>query len=327
MNILEVLNRIGRKVNNTGVSAFKAMSPHSYNEGTFSEQQEYIKRVILNNRPFMMARFGSIELDAFVNWLQVNHKLIGNDSFSVIRYIQDNCYPNFFSTKTKNGLTNNAGFFPISDESIQKWGGIVESDLKEIDCIFTWLDTEKYIEPYIKGKDKILNSEMYFPYLFENPWTEALHGKKVLVVSPFAELIESQYKNSREKLFCDPRILPEFDLKTVKAYNVLRGHNSYSEISTWFDALEQMEAAIDNIDYEIALLGCGAYAFDLAAHVKRSGKIAITLCGSHEVLFGIYGKRYEEFLKENHLLNQYWKRPGNKYKPDGFEKVEGGAYW
>ena len=61
--------------------------------------------------------------------------------------------------------------------------------------------------------------------------------------------------------------------------------------------------------------------------MKRSGKIAITLCGSHEVLFGIYGKRYEEFLKENHLLNQYSKRTGNKYIPDGFEKVEGGAYW
>lgn len=120
---LEILNRIGCKINNTGVSSFKAMSAHSPNEGTYSEQQEYIKRVILNNKPFMMARFGSIELDAFVNWLQVNHKLTDNDRFGVIKYIQDKCYPFFFSTKTKNGMTNNAGFFPASNVSLQKWGG------------------------------------------------------------------------------------------------------------------------------------------------------------------------------------------------------------
>lgn len=206
-------------------------------------------------------------------------------------------------------------------------GGLVEKDLKDIDCLLTWLDIEKYIDPYIHGKDKILNSEMYFPYLFKNPWTEALYGRKVLVVSPFAELIESQYKSCREKLFRDQRILPEFELKTVKAYNVLRGQNSYSEISTWFDALKLMEAEIDKMDYEVALLGCGAYAFNLAAHIRRSGKVAITLCGSHEVLFGIYGARYEDFLRDNHLLNEYWKRPGDEFKPIGFEKVENGAYW
>ena len=37
-------------------------------------------------------------------------------------------------------------------------------------------------------------------YYYEKPWSSALRGKKVLVVSPFSEAIKHQYEN-REKLW------------------------------------------------------------------------------------------------------------------------------
>ena len=207
-------------------------------------------------------------------------------------------------------------------------GGLVFEDLKDLDVLFTWQDREQFIKSYLENVEQIVCSDMYYPYMFKNPWTEALYDKNILVVSPFAELIKNQYETRREKLFKDPKVLPKFKkLEVVKAYEVHNGRNKYSNISSWFDALNDMNSTIDKMNYDIALIGCGAYAFDIAAHVKRVGKKAITLCGSHEVLFGIYGTRYENFLKENGILNEYWVRPGDEYKPEGFEKVENGAYW
>lgn len=47
---------------------------------------------------------------------------------------------------------------------------------------------------------------------------------------------------------------------------------------------------MDKIDYDICLIGCGAYGFPLAAHAKRKGKKAVHLGGALQLLFGIKGK-------------------------------------
>ena len=50
-----------------------------------------------------------------------------------------------------------------------------------------------------------------------------------------------------------------------------------------------MKSQMDQTDYDIALIGCGAYGFPLAAHAKRMGKQAIHMGGSLQLLFGIRG--------------------------------------
>ena len=44
---------------------------------------------------------------------------------------------------------------------------------------------------------------------------------------------------------------------------------------------EYMKAEINKSNYDICILGCGAYGFPLAAHVKRMGKKAIHMGGSN----------------------------------------------
>lgn len=324
--VLECMHKAYRSIHE-GVSK-NGQYPNHTNEGTVSNYQEEIKDYINSDKPFMMARFGSVELYAFINWLQVNNKLIDSEKYSPLKYVTDQCFPNWFSIGTRNGMSNNAGFFPPTDECLEKWGKMVFDNLKDLDVLLTWQKGERYIQSYLKGKQRILNSEIYNPYYYKNPWSEALRGKRVLVVSPFAKTIESQYFNNRDKLFKDKRVLPEFEsLQTVKAYNVLGGNNHYSDIHNWFDALDIMEDEISSKDFDVALIGCGAYAFNLAAYIKQMGKKAITLCGSLQCLFGIYGNRYEKAFKESGLLNEYWVRPGDDEKPEGYQKVENGAYW
>lgn len=302
-------------------------APNHVNEGLYSNEQERIKEFLNSGKPCFIGRFGSIELNAFANYLTVTNQIKDLPLYSPMKYVADLCYPNWFSIGTKNGMCNNAGFFPPTDDNLLRWGKLVQDDLQNLDVLLSWRSEENYIKTFLQGKQIICNSELYNPFMYPNPWTKALEGKNVLVISPFIDSIKYQYSNNREKLFKNLDVLPKFNLVTLKAYNVLRGINTYKDISSWFDALSNMERQIKEINFDIALLGCGAYAFSLASYIKQLGKIAITCCGSLQTLFGIYGERYEKWFREHDLLNEYWIRPSNSERPEGFRFVENGAYW
>lgn len=162
------------------------------------------------------------------------------------------------------------------------------------------------------------------PYDYAHPWSKSLEGKKVLVVHPFAESIQKQYSR-RDLLWENPDVLPSFDLKTLKAVLSLAGEEvPYQD---WFEALDSMKQQMDETDYDIAIIGCGAYGFHLAAHAKRSGKKAVHLGGATQILFGIKGKRWEDIPAVSRFFNEYWIRPFSEETPNNRERVEGGCYW
>ena len=93
-----------------------------------------------------------------------------------------------------------------------------------------------------------------------------------------------------------------------------------------------MENEVDKHDFDIALIGCGAYGFPLAAYVKRKGKKAVHFGGSLQLLFGIRGNRWENpnynpIYNYANLMNEYWVKPGSVEKPQNAEKVENACYW
>lgn len=88
----------------------------------FSFVQETIKQIIATNKTIFIGRIGSIELNAFCNYLQING-LIKDVKFTPWNYLVDNCWPNWWSIGVKNGMRNNAGFFPASNQALDRWGG------------------------------------------------------------------------------------------------------------------------------------------------------------------------------------------------------------
>ena len=146
----------------------------------------------------------------------------------------------------------------------------------------------------------------------------------MLVIHPCAETINKQYQN-RKYIWKNQNVLPEFELLTIKAVQTIAGETS--EFSTWFEALEYMEKQMDTLDYDIAIIGCGAYGFSLSAHAKRMGKKAIHLGGATQILFGIKGKRWDELPEVNKFYNEYWVYPSVDETPKNKERVENGCYW
>lgn len=208
-------------------------------------------------------------------------------------------------------------------------------DTQELDVLGQWICGEQNMG---KRLDHVFKTHLQYlePFWCENPWTVALKGKKVVVVHPFARLIEMQYHENKDHLFVNHNILPNFDLRTVQAVQSLGGEDN--GFKDWFEALEWMKSEIDCEDYDICLLGCGAYGFPLAAHVKRKGKKAVHLGGALQLLFGIIGNRWANPMygvKEwgipygsySSLINEYWVRPCEDGRPKNSVNVEGACYW
>ena len=120
-------------------------------------------------------------------------------------------------------------------------------------------------------------------------------------------------------------------MQTIKAIQTI-GNQGDGRFETWFDALEFMKNEIDKMDYDVCLLGCGAYGMPLAAHVKRSGKKAVHLGGSFQLLFGIRGARWENSnynatYNYSKLMNEFWVKPSATETPSKAQQVEEGCYW
>ena len=284
------------------------------------EASDLIRRHIEDDKPLMVARFGASELNCMVGTHWENQPGIGKH----LRYMRGDISSPFLREAIIRTGYINAGIFPPSKETIQRFSALMFEDMKELDILGRWLSNEKDFIHSIAGL-KTIRLQDIEPYYHANPWSEALKGKKVLVVHPFENTIQSQY-SKRELLFENPAVLPEFELKTVRAVQTIAGNNDLG-FQDWFDALEYMKGQIDQVAYDIAIIGCGAYGFPLAAHVKRQGKKAIHMGGATQILFGIRGKRWENHPKISTLFNPHWAHPSEQETPSGKELIENGCYW
>ena len=277
---------------------------------TANDINKIIYNKIESGEPFLVARFGATELS----------------SVRTFDFKLESKY-----NKILEQLHMWSGFFPIDVKYGKNFAELMINSMLDIDVLGIWLlpFEEYYIKNRIKTKPDISYLLDIEPWsTMEKPWSSALKGKKVLIIHPFEDTIRSQY-SKREKIFANTEILPEFDLKTLKAVQTVAGQND-ERFNTWFDALEYMYSEAMKIDFDIAIIGCGAYGLPLASKIKEAGKQAIHLGGATQILFGIKGKRWEEvsdFEYVRKYFNDSWVYPCESEKPKNAKKVEDGCYW
>lgn len=288
------------------------------------EANDYIYQRIIQSTDdgLMINKFGTTELDNICCYLVRQNKIGLKELWDSLRGQYS-----IYEDAALESLCKLSGFFPNQIDQWNKYAELAKNDLSEIDILASYLKPESIVKPYLTCETVNLDG-FYAPFMWENPWTKSLKGKKVLVIHPFVETIEKQYEK-RELLFKNNDVLPEFgDLLLIKAVQSIADNASTTTFDSWFEALESMENKIDKIDFDIALIGCGAYGMELAAYIKRKGKIAVQLAGWTQMLFGIYGKRWlADQPQYSSFINENWVRPSENERPKGFTKVEGGAYW
>lgn len=271
---------------------------------------EIIAEKIRCGKPFMAGRYGSGEL--FVLAAFEFHLF-----FKYKRYLQIMC--------------NNGGFFPNELSMGKSFSKLMRKSTHECDVFACWYNLfEEYFMKYYLPESCVGTFLFNFePWSSpENAWSKALAGKKVLVIHPFVDTIKKQYEK-RELIWSGRGILPDFELKTLKAVQTISGQKD-ERFQNWFEALEWMYSETLKIDFDIAIIGCGAYGFPLAAKIKKSGKQAIHLAGATQLLFGIKGKRWEEnpaYGYVRRFFNEYWVNPDASERPQNASSIENGCYW
>jgi len=268
---------------------------------------EFISRKV----PLLVARIGAVELSCLRFYLE---KRVAKKTG--------------YSRKIRSTMFNNAGFFPADDASLDAFTELFLDNLAQVDIMGIWFNQYEDVVCNSYCRDaELVDLDCLEPFLFTNPWSAALKGRKVLVVHPFVESIKKQYAEKRRLLFPSPDVLPDFELKTLKSVQSIAGVKV--EFATWFDAYRHMCDEIARIDFDICLIGAGAYGLPLAAFARKMGKQAIHLGGVTQILFGIKGKRWEREYADTtaKLFNEHWVRPLPSETPAHTERVDKGCYW
>lgn len=287
------------------------------------EGNDYLRETIASDHDGLsLAKFGTVELTNLLAFMAESH---GIKQPQEIWYFLRG-YQELFPVDTFVSLCHNAGFFPPDFSLGDRWMQLVLDDLKDIDILGSYQRKERRLETELLHAVKIDIRSYIAPFLYEKPWTSVLRGKRVLVVSPFTDTIVKQYAH-RELLFDNPEVLPEFaELIPMKAVQSIAG--TPTEYHDWFEALDSMKEQMSSIDYDVALIGCGAYGMHLAVHAKRMGRIGIHTAGWTQMLFGVYGNRWlNDEPQFKRFINQYWVRPSAEETPVNAQTIENGCYW
>jgi hypothetical protein len=225
-------------------------------------------------------------IDTIINYLSIwNGYYDTSTNYKQRKLNLINFYNNLFFIYRNNKISYNACYF------IEQNNNFV-SDLNT-----------KYIDYHFINESK---------YFFENILIKKYNNKKILIVSPFVDLIKQQTLKLN-KLYNNDDINFEFVyLQTIITY-LNEDTNQYINIphNNFFETIEYYKNEISKLDFDVALLGCGTYAHFIGEHIKNIGKKAFYVGGVLQVFFGVYGdlhlknKRYHWFDLNYCCVNKF----------------------
>jgi len=273
---------------------------------------------------FFIGRNGTIEIEVLFFWL-INRRGGGQRS-----------YPGRLSEQ----IQRNAGIFPGTPESIDEWcEAYMEALMTMTGGAAGWF------APTFNAEKAILDT--YAPNAFRTPlrslepyympaglrWTEKLVGKRVAVVSSFANTMQAQihradkiWTGAQEDLL--PRDVTWNFIRTGYSPIVSQGNASWPEgCNTWQEAVNHVVTSVILSQSEIALIGCGGLGMIIAGRLKEAGISTIVLGGAIQVLFGIKGRRWATHDVISRFWNDSWVWPSPTEIPGGAGSIEGGCYW
>ena len=288
---------------------------------SLEKSNDYIINKLQSNEKFLISRVG-VGAETLLTHLYIKY---GIDS------IWNNSYFDLFYK-----LSNNAGIYNLSQSSFCRYTSLYKETIKKSDALATFNNTmveqqiyfiqsyaldilySRVLEPFYCCKDNI------------KPWSHYLIGKKVLIISPFVDSFQKQLKNNFQ-IFKNPDkkiFLDDQEFIFYKSYNTAAGNHMHE---SWDVTYDIMCNDISNLEFDIALLGCGGYGLPLCHYIHETlNKSAIYVGGGLQLLFGVMGGRWEnipmwkDIIKENETK---FIRPSQEEQIKNKENIEGGCYW
>jgi hypothetical protein len=258
---------------------------------------------IRQGAPFAAGKFGATESKTYYGWIKGH-----------------------VPETTREELLVHSGLFPTDEETVAWFARLYFEAAATVDVLGVWWqlgERELIRDAGLEKRALLTGLTGLEPYFFPRPWSHGIAGKRVLVISPFAETILRQYERKDE--VWPNGLLPDFHLDTLKfPHSKALADHSYE---SWRAILEAFKDKMAAKNFDIVLTGAGAATLPLATEGKRLGRQGIGMGGSLQVLFGIVGRRWAEDPFFSNLVNPAWTRPSGEEVPWGAKLMENGAYW
>ena len=228
-------------------------------------------------------------------------------------------------------MKNNAGIFVTDYNSKEQYSNLFIDSIENSELFFGWdghcfCDSQTYIQNKFFDKQMLWGFALdIFHYIHSNPWTLALKGKRILIISPFEDSIVKQIP-IRDKIY-GIDLFPECTFSTIKPPQTQGDELSkpfIQELNTFYRKLDELNGI-----YDIALVSCGGYGNIICNYIYKKGYSSICVGGVLQMYFGILGNRWlKERLDIFYLyFNKYWCRPLSSEKPLNHTNIEGSCYW
>jgi glycosyltransferase involved in cell wall biosynthesis len=273
---------------------------------------EDIRQWLTGKKPFLAGKIGGAELLAME---YLDHRI----KFEL---------PKAWSwRRPATRLYNNAGFFPIQKKYFTNWNKEMRHAVTDTDFLCVW-----QADPFLKAYENALIACLA-PKSFSIPMSvlgrdilPKIASFRWLVVSPFVKTMQKQLP--RMKKVNDPNGKLEIDWNHLeKTCQFVRcpfqSHLEPSPYVSWEDGLEKLTKEVSLKDFDLALIGAGAWSLPLGSRIKRMGKGAIHMGGEMQLLFGIKGKRWAN----TELYNSSWVTAEPDERPKNRNRIEDGCYW
>jgi len=264
-------------------------------------------------------------------------KIIQNNVLNRVEPVIPGEIHNYFQN-TVPIMKRNAGIRVSNIDSIVKYSNMYLRAFENCDIYGGWEAWGHYIPHILQSHNFITTTFLtkqsfwvfamdIYHYIYSRPFTTALRGRRILIVSPFEESIRSKLE-IRNKLYDGVDLFPNCSFVFIKP-PMTNGDNPSDEfdveLSRFYTRLDKLKEK-----YDVALLSCGGYANPIANYIyENHGASAIYVGGVLQMYFGIYGGRW---LKERAdvlklFMNNNWSRPSEEEKPVNSSSIEGGCYW
>jgi len=219
-----------------------------------------------------------------------------------------------------------SGVFPESRRQFTEFLQTYRAAVRQLDAICLWQADpflaqyeEAFVQIHCPQAARIRLAALSIELLQE------IAGRKWLVISPFTETMGRQAGRLPD-IHAGKPWAPRLAGQEKKCDFVRCPTFSYLEpspFSTWSEGLEKLAESVLGRDFDVALIGAGAWSLPLAARLKEAGRTAVHLGGETQLIFGIKGQRWEGYG----IYNEHWVRPSTAETPAGFLQKEQGCYW
>lgn len=269
----------------------------------------FISHFLKNKTPFAAGKIGITELNILYCYFHIKN---GGELLPHL----------------KHEVEDIAGLYPYNTQTVIEFSENLLSNLPAIDLIPRWNKVIPHFESEIFNNycksSYFTTLEQLEPFFADNPWTNHLEGKTVLVFSPFADSIQRNFENLPK--IWNNKIKNNFKLKAYKyPFAIKITDNSEYKVSK--DIYNKYIDILHQEAFDVAIFGTGYTSLLYTLEAKKMGKSAIHLGGSTQILFGIKGQRWKEINRFNDIFNEYWTEPQQHELPSKRHIVEGGCYW